>query len=125
MLVKRAAPRPYLPREPETFRLLVEGIQDFAIFMLDGRSSRQPGIPGLSASRVPGGGIVGSISPLLPSRSSSGGKPARLLALAARDGRVEDEGWRIRKDGSRFWRLDHHGLRIPRGGDRVPKVTAT
>jgi signal transduction histidine kinase len=31
------------------------------------------------------------------------GKPARELAAAARDGRVEDEGWRVRKDGSRFW----------------------
>src|SRR5437763_17178263 len=38
-----------------------------------------------------------------PTDAVEAGKPARLLALAARDGRVEDEGWRVRQDGSRFW----------------------
>src|SRR2546422_5040377 len=38
-----------------------------------------------------------------PPEAVAEGKPARLLAIAARDGRVEDEGWRVRKDGARFW----------------------
>ena len=44
-----------------------------------------------------------SRSALLHTRGSGDGRPAALLAQAARDGRVEDEGWRVRKDGTRFW----------------------
>src|SRR5207253_7895027 len=40
---------------------------------------------------------------LLPSRGPGGGKPERMLRQAAETGRAEDEGWRLRKDGSRFW----------------------
>src|SRR2546426_7490215 len=48
--------------------------------------------------------IVGQhFSRFYPPEAVAEGKPARLLALAARDGRVEDEGWRVRRDGSRFW----------------------
>src|SRR3989454_10364442 len=48
--------------------------------------------------------IVGQhFSRFYPPEAVAEGKPARLLAIAARDGRVEDEGWRGRKDGARFW----------------------
>src|SRR4029077_11239319 len=48
--------------------------------------------------------VVGHhFSRFYPPEAIAEGKPARLLAIAARDGRVEDEGWRVRKDGSRFW----------------------
>ena len=89
----------------EAFRLLVEGVQDSAIFMLDGGgrvSSWNPGaqrIKGYRAEEV----IGQHFSRFYPPDDVAAGKPARLLALAARDGRVEDEGWRVRKDGSRFW----------------------
>jgi len=89
----------------EAFRLLVEGVQDYAIFMLDGGgrvSSWNPGaerIKGYRAEEV----IGQHFSRFYPPDDVAAGKPARLLALAARDGRVEDEGWSVRKDGSRFW----------------------
>src|SRR5437870_13348231 len=106
MLVKRAAPAVTTPRgTPETFRLLVEGIQDFAIFMLDGGGRVATWNTG--AERIKGyraEEIVGQhFSRFYPPEAVAEGKPARLLALAARNGRVEDEGWRVRKDGARFW----------------------
>src|SRR2546427_7161412 len=105
MLAKRVAPALTTPREaPETFRLLVEGIQDFAIFMLDGAGRVATWNTG--AERIKGyraEEIVGQhFSRFYPPEAVAEGKPARLLALAARDGRVEDEGWRVRKDGARF-----------------------
>ena len=106
MLAKRVVPAATTPREtPETFRLLVEGIQDFAIFMLDG--SGRVATWNTGAERIKGyraEEIIGQhFSRFYPPEAIAEGKPARLLALAARDGRVEDEGWRVRKDGSRFW----------------------
>ena len=105
MLAKRVVPAVTTPREtPETFRPLVEGIQDFAIFMLDG--SGRVATWNTGAERAKGyraEEIIGQhFSRFYPPEAIAEGKPARLLALAARDGRVEDEGWRVRKDGSRF-----------------------
>jgi PAS domain S-box-containing protein len=106
MLAKRVVPTVTTPREsPETFRLLVEGVQDYAIFMLDGGGRVSTWNSG--AERIKGyraEEIVGQhFSRFYPPEAIAEGRPARLLALAARDGRVEDEGWRVRKDGSRFW----------------------
>jgi PAS domain S-box-containing protein len=106
MLAKRTAPAVTAPREtPETFRLLVEGVQDFAMFMLDGAgriSSWNAGAQRIKGYRAEE--VVGQhFSRFYPPEAVAAGQPARLLALAARDGRVEDEGWRVRKDGSRFW----------------------
>ena len=89
----------------ESFRLLVESVQDYAIFKLD---------PGghvttwnVGAQRIKGYAaedIVGQhFSRFYPPEDVLGGKCERELAGAARDGRFEDEGWRVRKDGSRFW----------------------
>ncbi len=88
----------------EKFRLLVEGARDHAIFMLD---------PGgyvatwnLGAERLKqysAGEIVGQhISCFYPGEEIQAEKPARGLQIAASVGRYEDEGWRVRKDGSRF-----------------------
>jgi PAS domain S-box-containing protein len=106
MLAKRVVPAVTTPREtPETFRLLAEGVQDFAIFMLDGAGRVSTWNSG--AERIKGyraEEIVGQhFSRFYPPEAVAEGKPARLLAIAARDGRVEDEGWRVRKDGTRFW----------------------
>ena len=106
MLAKRAEPAVTTPRDtPETLRLLVDGVQDYAIFMLDGAgrvstwNSGAERIKGYRAEEI----IGQHFSRFYPPDAVVAGRPARLLALAARDGRVEDEGWRVRKDGSRFW----------------------
>jgi PAS domain S-box-containing protein len=106
MLAKRVVPAVTTPRDtPETFRLLAEGVQDFAIFMLDGAGRVSTWNAG--AERIKGyraEEIVGQhFSRFYPPEAVAQGMPARLLAIAARDGRVEDEGWRVRKDGTRFW----------------------
>src|SRR6266566_3059285 len=106
MLAKRAEPAVTIPRESsETFRQLVDDVQDVAIFMLDGAGRVSTWNSG--AERIKGyraQEIVGQhFSRFYPPEAVAEGKPARLLAIAARDGRVEDEGWRVRKDGARFW----------------------
>jgi PAS domain S-box-containing protein len=106
MLSKRAEVATTTPRESgDAFRLLVEGVRDYAIFMLDGAgrvSTWNTGAQHIKGYRAEE--IVGQhFSRFHPPEAVVAGKPARLLALAARDGRAEDEGWRVRKDGSRFW----------------------
>jgi PAS domain S-box-containing protein len=106
MPAKHVNPAVATPREgTDTFRLLVEGVRDYAIFMLDGAGRVSTWNSG--AERLKGyqaGEIIGQhFSRFYPPEAVEAGKPARLLALAAREGRVEDEGWRVRKDGSRFW----------------------
>jgi PAS domain S-box-containing protein len=89
----------------EMFRLLVESIRDYAIFMLDpeGRvTSWNAGaatMKGYSAEEI----IGRELSVFYSAEDRAKQKPETLLALAATLGRVEDEGWRIRKDGERFW----------------------
>jgi len=80
-------------------------VRDYAIFMLDGAGrvlTWNAGAQRLKGYRAEE--IIGKhFSCFYPSDAVEAGKPARLLALAAREGRVEDEGWRVRQDGSRFW----------------------
>jgi PAS domain S-box-containing protein len=94
-----------LRRSEERFRLLVEGAKDYAIFMLDpeGRVATW----NIGAERIKGyraEEIVGQhFSKFYPQEMAERGKPEHELEVAAAEGRFEDEGWRIRKDGSRFW----------------------
>jgi PAS domain S-box-containing protein len=94
-----------LHRSEERFRLLVDAVQDYAIFMLDVEghiSSWNTGaqrIKGYAVSEI----IGKHFSIFYPEEDLKAGKPARELEIAAKDGRLEDEGWRLRKDGSRFW----------------------
>ncbi|HEY6451967.1 MAG TPA: PAS domain S-box protein [Steroidobacteraceae bacterium] len=94
-----------LRQSEERFRRLISGVRDYAIFMLD------PGgivttwnagaqyIKGWTAEE-----IIGShFSRFYPPESLSRGLPAAELLGAMMEGRFEDEGWRVRKDGSRFW----------------------
>jgi PAS domain S-box-containing protein len=87
------------------FRLLVEAVQDYAIFILNPEgnvSSWNVGaerIKGYKAEEIMGR----HFSCFYPDEDVRDGKPARELVAAASEGRFEDEGWRIRKDGSRFW----------------------
>ncbi len=92
-------------RSDEFFRLLVESVRDYAIFALDagGRvASWNTGaqrIKGYTEAEILGAPYAIFFTPEDVAR----GKPQRLLSTAIRDGRVEDEGWRVRKDGTRFW----------------------
>jgi formate hydrogenlyase transcriptional activator len=87
------------------FRLFVEGVKDYAILMLDPQghiTSWNKGaeqIKGYTATEI----IGKHFSCLYPKADIESAKPERELEAALRDGRVEDEGWRTRKDGSVFW----------------------
>lgn len=89
----------------DLYRRLVESVSDYAIFALDPEgyvASWKPGaqrIKGYSADEI----IGRHFSSFYPPDDIASGKPARLLEVAARDGHIEDEGWRSRKDGARFW----------------------
>jgi PAS domain S-box-containing protein len=89
----------------ERFRLLVDGAKDHAIFMLDptGRViSWNPGAERIKQYQAEE--IVGQdFSRFYPQEDVQAGKPEEELRVAAALGRYEDEGWRLRKDGSRFW----------------------
>ncbi|NUO49917.1 MAG: response regulator [Polyangiaceae bacterium] len=86
-------------------RLLVESVVDYAIFMLDveGRVATwnigAEKIKGYRASEILGQ----HFSKFYPEEDVIAGKPLRELEVATAVGRIEDEGWRVRKDGSRFW----------------------
>jgi PAS domain S-box-containing protein len=89
----------------EQFRLFMEVVPDYAIYMLDpqGRISTW----NAGAERIKGYSaleILGRNSCCFyPAEEVLSGKPQKLLDLALRQGHSEDEGWRIRKDGSSFW----------------------
>src|SRR6266849_1451187 len=89
----------------ERFRLLVEAVQDYAIFMLDpdGRvSSWNAGAERIKGYKIQE--ILGKhFSCFYREEDVRNGKPDWELVIAAKEGRFEDEGWRVRKDGSRFW----------------------
>jgi PAS domain S-box-containing protein len=94
-----------LRQSEEHFRLLVESVQDYAIFMLTPEGEIASWNAG--AERMKGytsSEIIGRhFSVFYPPDVAAGGKPAWELRVAAEHGRVEDEGWRVRKDGTRFW----------------------
>ena len=89
----------------ERFRLLVEGVVEYAIYMLDPDGTVASWNAG--AQRIKGyrrEEIIGRhFSAFYTDEDVDAGKPWEELATARRDGRAEDEGWRVRKDGQRFW----------------------
>ncbi len=91
--------------EREQSRLFVEAVKDYAIFMLDPQGRVTTWNAGARALKgYEAHEIVGThLSVFYPAEVRATGKPQQVLDAAAAQGRVEDEGWRIRKDGSRFW----------------------
>jgi PAS domain S-box-containing protein len=93
-----------LRRSEERFRLLVEGIADHAIFMLD--PDGRVGNWNLGARRLMGydDDIVGTSYTVFHTEDDcAAGEPARALLEAEREGKSAIEGWRVRKDGGQFW----------------------
>jgi PAS domain S-box-containing protein len=89
----------------ERFRLIVQTVRDYAIFMLDPTGHIATWNAG--AERIKGyhaDEIIGKhFSIFYPPEDQEWDKPAWELREATREGRFEDEGWRVRKDGTRFW----------------------
>jgi PAS domain S-box-containing protein len=104
-LTEKRAAEEELRRSEERFRLLVQSVQDYAIFMLDPDGNVATWNEG--ASRIKGytaQEIVGRhFSVFYPLDRVAEAFPQYELRMAKRDGRFEDEGWRVRKDGSQFW----------------------
>jgi PAS domain S-box-containing protein len=104
-ITERAAAQDALMESERRFRMLVEGVIDYAIYMLDPSGVVTNWNPG--AERLKGytpNEILGQhFSRFYTKEERAAGKPAIVLATAAREGRYEAEGWRVRKDGSRFW----------------------
>ncbi|TPX26822.1 hypothetical protein DIZ76_012285 [Coccidioides immitis] len=89
----------------ETYRVLVDTVSDYAIFMLDTKgyittwNAGAAILKGYTAEEVLGK----HFSMFYGEDDCAQGKPRKELVLSLHDGKVEDEGWRYRKDGSRFW----------------------
>ncbi len=103
-LTERKAAEDSLRRSEQQFALLVQGVTDYAIYMLDTEGRVTNWNPG--AQRIKGylpGEIVGEhFSRFYTDDDRAAGAPQAALATAAATGRFEKEGWRVRKDGSRF-----------------------
>ena len=104
-LTERRNAEERLRHSESRMRTLVESIKDYAIFLLapDGTiltwNKGAERLKGYTEAEIVGSSFERFYAP----EDRAAGRPARLLAAALADGRVEDEGWRVRKDGSRFW----------------------
>ena len=119
----RAGNRTLIEREAQLedsearYRLLIDGVQDYAIFhvspegLVDTWNAGAERIKGYAAADI----IGQPISCFYPPEAVAAGLPAQALEIARRDGRFEEEGWRQRRDGSRFWA--HVEICALRGGD--------
>jgi PAS domain S-box-containing protein len=93
------------PADDASFRVFVETVRDYALLMLDTQGRIISWNSGAAAIKgYAGEEIIGKhFSVFYPPAAVEQDVPAQELVIAARDGRFEDEGWRVRKDGSQFW----------------------
>lgn len=98
-----------LRQNAEHFQLIVESVKDYAIFTLDVHGFVQTWNAG--AQRIKGykpAEIIGKhFSVFFPSEDLQRGKPEQVLKTALAEGKYEEDGWRVRKNGSRFWANIH------------------
>ncbi|KAH7471294.1 Two-component system protein A [Fusarium oxysporum f. sp. matthiolae] len=89
----------------DAFRILVQAVKDYAIFLLDTRGNVMTWNTGAELNKgYKKEEIIGKhFSTFYSEEDIRSRKPERELEICLREGRVEDEGWRYRKDGSRFW----------------------
>ncbi|HYE99038.1 MAG TPA: ATP-binding protein, partial [Planctomycetota bacterium] len=103
--VERTRSEERLRESEERFRLLVDGVEDYAIFMLDPEghvvtwNSGCERIKGYSADEILGQSYASFFTP----EAVAEGRPTANLQHALATGKTVDQGWRIRKDGTRFW----------------------
>src|SRR5947208_3366247 len=94
-----------LRESEEHFGQLVAGVRDYAVFLLDSQGHVRSWNAG--AERIKGyraGEIVGQhFSRFYPAEAVGRGWPEEELRRATAEGRFEDEGWRVRRDGTQFW----------------------
>ena len=104
-LTERKAAEQVLHRSEEQFRLLVQGVSDYAIYLLDLEGNITSW--NLGAQRIKGyfaNEIIGQhFSRFYTDEDRAAGLPQLALETVRKQGRFEKEAWRVRKDGSRFW----------------------
>lgn len=104
-ITERRRAQEALRQSEQRFRMLVQGVTDYAIYMLSPTgevtnwNAGAERIKGYSADEVVGT----SFSRFHTPEDRAAGLPGVALATATREGRFEREGWRVRKDGSKFW----------------------
>jgi PAS domain S-box-containing protein len=104
-LTERRVAEESLRRSEEHFRLLVQGVIDYAIYMLDPHGVVTSWNAGAQRIKgyLPNEAIGSHFSRFYRPEDKENGEPEKALATAAREGRFESEGWRVRKDGTQFW----------------------